>query len=82
MPPLGLAERFVVPPLPAHHSVAPLDDILAIRLVLLTFTVTLELALHPLLSVTVTVYEVVEDMPLAVGLEVVVEVKPVEGDHE
>ena len=69
-------------PLPAHHSVEPLDDTLTTRLVVTTFTVTDELAVQPLLSVTVTPYEVVDEIPLTTGLDTVVDERPVEGDHK
>ena len=54
---------------------------LAVGGVLFTPTITLELAVHPLLPVTVTVY-VVEVVAVVVGFEILVELKAVTGDHE
>jgi hypothetical protein len=54
---------------------------LAVGGVLFTPTITLDVAVHPLLPVTVTVY-VVEVVALVVGFEIVVELKAVTGDHE
>jgi hypothetical protein len=54
---------------------------LAVGGVLFTPTITLEVAVHPLLPVTVTVY-VVEVVALVVGFEIVDELKAVTGDHE
>jgi hypothetical protein len=54
---------------------------LAVGGVLFTPTNTLDVAVHPLLPVTVTVY-VVEVVALVVGFEIVVELKAVTGDQE
>ena len=52
----------------------------AVGAVVFTFTVTVDVAVHPLLPVTITVYVVV-DVGLAVGCASVVELNPVAGNH-
>jgi hypothetical protein len=54
---------------------------LAVGGFLFTPTNTLEVAVHPLLPVTVTVY-VVDVETLVVGFEILVELKAVTGDQE
>jgi hypothetical protein len=63
------------------HVKLGLVPALAVGGVLFTPTNTLDVAVHPLLPVTVTVY-VVEVVALVVGFEIVVELKAVTGDQE
>ena len=60
-----------------------LGDVPALALggVLFTPIIALEVAVHPLLPVTVTVY-VVEVVAVVVGFEILVELKAVTGDQE
>jgi hypothetical protein len=74
----------VVVPIVAEGVVhVKLGDVPALALggVLFTPTNTLEVAVHPLLPVTVTVY-VVEVVALVVGFEIIVELNAVDGNQE
>jgi hypothetical protein len=78
-----LPATLLVPSVPEGVVQVKLGEVpaLAVGGVLFTPTITLDVAVHPLLPVTVTVY-VVEVVALVVGFEIVVELKAVTGDHE
>ena len=81
-PPVGFAVSVTDDVPDAHHAVGPLAVMVRDNEEPVTFTVTASLAVHPFLSVTVTVYGVVDPIPCTVGLDVSDEESPAAGAHK
>jgi hypothetical protein len=75
------AVRFVLLPVPEHHSELPLDVILTTGLLFSICTSTWLLAVHPLLSVTTTVYVVSVVNPNTVGFDTLADDNATDGDQ-
>lgn len=71
-----MAVRLTLPPLKAHQLSVGLAVMVTDSVLPVTETVVEELALHPLESVTTTVYVVVEPIPLTAGSAAVSDESP------